>query len=81
MSIIYAHVHHDHSMEAATRVEKLLSAALAGKAVNQGDDKPTEGLPELDADLIRALAERLSKEGMDSARLRSIVAQVIASEA
>ena len=48
---------------------------------DQRDDKPADGLPELDADLIRALAERLSKEGVDSARLRSIVAQAIANDA
>ncbi len=37
-----------------------------------------EALPELDADLIRVLAERLSKEDSDAARLRSIIAQVVA---
>jgi hypothetical protein len=37
-------------------------------------------LPILDADLIRALAQRLSEEGSDSARLRSIITQVVASE-
>jgi len=33
---------------------------------------------ELDADLIRVLAERLSKEGLDAARLRTIIVQVVA---
>lgn len=37
-----------------------------------------DGVPELDADLIRVLAGRLSKEGSDSARLRAIIAQVVA---
>ena len=62
--------------------EKLLAAALSGKgAERQKDEVPADDLPELDADLIRALAQHLSKEGADSARLRSIVAQVMASDA
>jgi integrase len=77
---IYAHVQHAPSREAAKRVEKLLSEALNGKKADQREDEAADGLPELDADLIRALAERLSKEGADSVRLRSIVAQVIASD-
>jgi hypothetical protein len=79
---IYAHVQHDPSLEAAKRVEKLLSAALNGKQADQSEAKvDATDLPEFDADLLRVLAERLSKEGTDSARLRSIVAQVIATSA
>jgi len=75
---IYAHVQHDPSLEAARRVETLLASALSGKgAEQQEEDVPADGLPALDADLIRALAQRLSKEGADAARLRSIVAQVM----
>ncbi len=61
---IYAHVQHDPSLEAVKRVEKLLATALSGKGVGLGQDEVgTDGLPELDADLIRVLAEHLSKRG------------------
>jgi hypothetical protein len=49
-------------------------AAVAG--VEAGDS--ADDVPKLDADLIRALAERLSKRGSDAARLRAIIAQVVA---
>jgi integrase len=76
---IYAHVQRDPSLEAAKRVEKLLAAALEGKAAIEAQDAESgEALPELDADLIRVLAERLSKEDSDAARLRAIMAQVVA---
>ena len=75
---IYAHVQHDPSLEAAKRVEKLLATALEGKAVEPPNGDFADDIPELDADLIRALAERLSKEGADAARLRAIIAQVVA---
>ncbi len=53
-------------------------SALSGKGVEeQKDDVSAHGLPSFDADLITALAQRLSKEGADAARLRSIVAQVM----
>ena len=38
---IYAHVQHAPSLEAATRVEKLLSAALAGKAAKPKGGEPS----------------------------------------
>jgi integrase len=75
---IYAHVQHDPSLEAAKRVEKLLATALEGKAAELKDSDSADDVPELDADLIRALAERLSKEGSNAARLRAIIAQVVA---
>ena len=75
---IYAHVQHDPSLEAAKRVEKLLATALEGKAAEPKEGESAEALPELDADLIRVLAERLSKEDSDATRLRSIIAQVVA---
>jgi plasmid stabilization system protein ParE len=75
---IYAHVQHDPSLEAAKRVEKLLATALDGRAARAKDGDSADDVPELDADLIRVLAERLSKEGSDAARLRAIIAQVIA---
>jgi integrase len=75
---IYAHVQHDPSMEAAKRVEKLLATALEGRAAQSKDGDSADDVPEPDADLIRVLAERLSKEGSDTARLRAIIAQVVA---
>jgi Phage integrase family len=75
---IYAHVQHDPSLEAAKRVERLLATALEGKTVESKGSDSTDDVPELDADLIRALAERLSKEGSDATRLRAIMAQVVA---
>jgi integrase len=75
---IYAHVQHDPSLDAAKRVEKLLATALEGKAVEPTSGDSADEVPELDADLIRVLAERLSKEGADAARLRAIIAQVVA---
>jgi hypothetical protein len=60
------------------RVEKLLATALEGKAAHSKDDDSADDTPELDADLIRMLAERLSKGGSDATRLRAIVAQVVA---
>jgi len=75
---IYAHVQRDPSLEAAKRVEKLLATALESKAVEPNEGESAEAQPALDADLIRVLAERLSKEDSDAARLRSIIAQVVA---
>ena len=75
---IYAHVQRDPSLEAAKRVEKLLATALEGRAAQSKDCDSADDVPELDADLIRVLAERLSKEGSDAARLRAIMAQVVA---
>jgi integrase len=75
---IYAHVQRNPSLEAAKRVEKLLAAALEGKAIEPQDAETGEAPPEFDADLIRVLAERLSKEDSDAARLRAIMAQVVA---
>jgi integrase len=76
---IYAHVQRDPSLEAAKRVEKLLATALEGKAVEATKEGGTgEAIPELDAELIRVLAERLSKEDPDATRLRAIIAQVVA---
>jgi integrase len=74
---IYAHVQRDPSLEAAKRVEKLLASALDGKSA-EDDNAAPEAIPEFDADLIRVLAERLSKEDSDAARLRSIITQVVA---
>jgi integrase len=74
---IYAHVQRERSLEAAKRVEKLLATALEGKAPEAKDGEASEAFPELDADLIRVLAERLSKKDSDAARLRSIIAQVV----
>ena len=71
---LYAHVQRDPSLEAAKRVEKLLATALEGKAAGPKEGEPFEALPEFDADLIRALAERLSKEDSHATRLRSIIA-------
>ena len=68
----------DPSLEAAKRVEKLLATALEGRAAQSKDGDPADDVPELDADLIRVLAERLSKEGSDAARLRAIIAQAVA---
>ncbi|MDR3528687.1 MAG: integrase arm-type DNA-binding domain-containing protein [Rhizomicrobium sp.] len=75
---IYAHVQRDPSLEAAKRVEKLLATALERKAVEKNQDETAKAGPEVDADLIRVLAERLSKEDSDATRLRAILAQVIA---
>ncbi len=75
---IYAHVQRDPSLEAAKRVEKVLAAALQGKAAQSKDGDSADGVPEAEADLIRVLAERFSKEGSDAARLRAIIAQVVA---
>ena len=75
---IYAHVQRDPSLKAAKRVEKLLATALEGKAAEPKERESAEALPELDADLIRVLAERLSKQNSDATRLRSIIAQVVA---
>jgi plasmid stabilization system protein ParE len=75
---IYAHVQRDPSLEAAKRVEKLLATALERKLAEPKEGEPAEAFPELDADLIRVLAERLSKEDSDATRLRSIIAQVVA---
>jgi hypothetical protein len=71
-------VQHDPSLDAAKRVEKLLATALEGKAAQSKDGDSGHDVPELDADLIRVLAERLSKEGPDAGRLRAIIAQVVA---
>ena len=75
---IYAHVQHDPSLEAAKLVEKLLATALDGKAAQSKDGDSADDVPELDAELIRVLAERLSKEGPDATRLRAIMAQAVA---
>jgi len=75
---IYAHVQRDPSLEAAKRVEKLLATALEGKTAEAKQGGTAEALPALDADLIRVLAEQLSKESSDVDRLRSIIAQVVA---
>ncbi len=75
---IYAHVQRDPSLEAAKRVEKLLATALEGKAAEKNKDEPVYASPEVDAELIRVLAERLSKGDSNAARLRAILAQVIA---
>ena len=69
---------HDPSLEAAKRVEKLLATALEGRATQSNDGDSADDVPELDADSIRVLAERLSKEGSDAGRLRAIIAQVVA---
>lgn len=58
--------------------EKLLGTALQGKPAQAKDDETLEAVPALDADLIRVLAERPSKDDSDASRLRSIVAQVLA---
>jgi len=78
---IYAHVQRDPSLEAAKRVEKLLATALEGKSAEEGEGATAEALPEFNADLLRVLAERLSKEDSDASRLRSIIAQVVALNA
>jgi len=75
---IYAHVQHDPSLEAAKRVERLLATALAGNVAQPKEGDPAEALAVPDADLIRLLVERLSKEDSDAIRLRSIIAQVVA---
>ncbi len=75
---IYAHVQRDPSIEAVKRVEKLLASALEGKGVQEEGGDTAEAPPELNANLIRVLAERLSKDDNDAARLRSILAQVVA---
>lgn len=75
---IYAHVQRDPSLEAAKRVEKLLATALEGKPAEASESQKPGVVPTLDADLIRVLAERLSKEDSDASRLRSIIAQVVA---
>jgi Phage integrase family len=72
---IYAYVQRDPSLEGARRVEKLLATALEGKAAQSKDGDSDDNVPELDADLIRMLGERLSKEGSDAARPRAIIAQ------
>jgi hypothetical protein len=54
---------------------------LEGRASQSKDSDSADDVPELDADLIRVLAERLSKEGSDAARLRAIIAQVVALSA
>jgi hypothetical protein len=56
----------------------VLATALEGKAVEPSNGDSADDVPELDAELIRVLAERLSKEGSDAARLRAIIAQVVA---
>jgi hypothetical protein len=45
------------SFEAAKRVEKLLATASEGNAVQSKDGDSNDDVPELDADLIRVLAE------------------------
>ena len=75
---IYAHVQRDPSLEAAKRVEKLLSTALEGRGAEQRQGEASATLPERDADLIQILSKRLSKEDADANRLRSIIAQVVA---
>jgi hypothetical protein len=51
---------------------------LEGRAAQSNDGDSADDVPDLDAELIRVLAERLSKEGSDAARLRAIMAQVVA---
>jgi|AP3Bu8745761321_1050154.scaffolds.fasta_scaffold02829_1 hypothetical protein len=46
----------------AERVEKLLATALEGKSAEENESQAPGVVPTLDADLIRVLAERLSKD-------------------
>jgi hypothetical protein len=65
----YAHVRRDPSLEAATRIEELLVAAVEGKIVNAREGDAAEAAPEVDTNLMGVLAERLSKERLDTTRL------------
>jgi integrase len=60
-TVVYAHVHRDASIEATKRVEKLPATALEGKAAEAKDGQTPGAVANLDADLIRVLAARLSK--------------------
>lgn len=75
---IYAHVQRDPSLEAAKRVEKLLVTALEGKPAEANQSQVPGVVPMLEADLIRVLAERLSKDDSDASRRWSIIARVVA---
>ncbi|WP_061508552.1 site-specific integrase [Acetobacter malorum] len=76
---IYAHVQRDTSLEAAKRVEKLLAMALEGNVIGETNSAQEIKPKELDADLIRELSKRLSKENADTARLLGIIADSISS--
>lgn len=79
---IYAHVQNDPSRRAANRVTKKIAAALAGN--NQASRKPSGksaslgSLADLDR-LIQSLSKRLLVEGIDAARVKAIVTDIIAA--
>ena len=56
---------------------KAAGGGLGGKAVGAIENETAEAIPGIDVDLIRMLAERLSKADLDAARLRSIAAQFL----
>jgi hypothetical protein len=62
----------------AERVEKLLATALEGKPAEANQSQVPGVVPMLEADLIRVLAERLSKDDSDASRRWSIIARVVA---
>jgi integrase len=77
---IYAHVQNDPSRRAANRVTKKIAAALAGKRAPKPLKAERADRPRSDSDneLIRALAQRLTEDGPDAARLRAAITQTIA---
>lgn len=77
---IYAHVQNDPSRRAANRVSKRIAAALAGQKQSQRKppQKPATKGPEGNLDgLVEILTARLAAEGIDPARIKEIVTEMV----
>nr|WP_245270420.1 site-specific integrase [Mesorhizobium ciceri] len=74
---IYAHVQNDPSRRAANRVAKKIAAALAGNVSLSRNQKARPSDLET---LVASLTDRLKAEGIDGARVQSIIADAIGAK-
>ncbi|CAN7491955.1 site-specific integrase [Aminobacter aminovorans] len=79
---IYAHVQNDPSRRAANRVTKKIAAALTGKQSSIGQRTPKSKTQPTDLHrLVAKIIDRLTAEGIDEARVQSIIADAMATRA
>jgi integrase len=74
---IYAHVQTDPSRQAAERVSAKIAAALAGKS--EGGQTSQQAPEDIEA-LVRSLVERLTKQGVGTSEIGTLVGQLMKKE-
>lgn len=77
---IYAHVQNDPSRQAANRVTEKIAAALFGKVSGVAKTRAGAATSDLES-LISGLADRLEAEGLEAARVQTIINEALGSRA